>query len=104
MQCHEVDEDNTVLYESLQNLILQNSLWLESSVISSGKGNFTVDVAPVRESELSFASYLIELLSFASYLIELFGQDISRSTVVCQPLPPPLARTCFEDCLDSGTM
>ena len=94
MQCHEVDEDNTVLYESLQNLILQNSLWLESSVISSGKGNFTVDVAPVRESELSFASYLVEL----------FGQDISSSTVVCQPLPPPLARTCFEDCLDSGTM
>ena len=94
MQCHEVDKDNTVLYESLQNLILQNSLWLESSKISSGKGNFTVDVAPVRESELSLASYLIEL----------FGQDISRSTVVCQPLPPPLARTCFEDCLDSGTM
>ena len=94
MQCHEVDEDNTVLYESLQNLILQNSLWLESSVISSGKGNFTVDVAPVRESELSLASYLIEL----------FGQGISSSTVVCQPLPPPLARNCFEDRLDSGTM
>ena len=94
MHCHEVDEDNTVLYESLQNLILQNSLWLESSVISSGKGNFTVDVAPVRESELSLASYLIEL----------FGQDISSSTVVCQPPPPPLAHTCFEDCLDSGTM
>ena len=93
MQCHEVDEDNTVLYESLQNLILQNSLWLESSVISSGKGNFTVDVAPVRESELSLASYLIDL----------FGQDISSSsTVVCQPPPPPLAHTCFEDCLDSG--
>ena len=94
MQCHEVDEDNTVLYESLQNLILHNSVWLDSSVISSGKGNFTVDVAPVRESELSFASYLIMLL----------GQDISSSTAVCQPLPPPLARTCFEDCLDSGTM
>ena len=81
-------------YESLQNLILQIFLWLESSVISSGKGNFTVDVAPVRESELSLASYLIEL----------FGQDISSSTVVCQPLPPPLARACFEDRLDSGTM
>ena len=94
MQCHEVDEDNTVLYESLQNLILHNSVWLDSSVISSGKGNFTVDVAPVRESGLSLASYLIEIL----------GQDISSSTVVCQPLPPPLARTCFEDCLDSGTM
>ena len=83
-----------MLYESFQHLIFITSSRFEYSVMSSGRDNFTVDVAPVRESELSLASHLIEL----------FGQDISSSTVVCQPLPPPLARTCFEDCLDSGTM
>ena len=83
-----------MLYESFQHLIFITSSRFEYSVMSSGRDNFTVDVAPVSESMLPLASYLSKLL----------GQDTSSFTVVCQPLPPPLARTCFEYCVDSGTV
>ena len=83
-----------MLYESFQHLIFITSSRFEYSVMSSGRDNFTVDVAPAPES----------MLPLASYLSKLFGQDTSSSTIVCQPMPSPLARTCFEYCADSGTV
>ena len=82
-----------MLYESFQHLIFITSSRFEYSVMSSGRDNFTVDVAPVSESRLPLASYLSKL----------FGQDTSSPSVMCQPMPPPPVRTCFDYCVDSGT-